>query len=196
MAKRVASHMPGFDAVSRNCKSHAYSRMLFPLAVLYSADRDPLWMDLAAQVDDYFAEKQAECGAIYEWEHWETRGFRIDTGIFDQNGETIADMLYTNNFALLNSWLAWKATGQKRHLERFERIADFLMAAQDTSDDPMSRGGWMRAFDFGPQWDWFGANHDTSWGPYVMETGWTNAPISIALSMYALDFDPFEMGDR
>lgn len=193
MTERIAARMPGFERVSRNCKSHAYARMLFPLAVLAKVDPSSRWIELAAQVDDYYREKQHESGAIYEWEHWETRGFRTDTGIFDKDGDTIADLLYTCNFALYNSWLAWKSIGSERHLETFEKLADFLAAIQDSSGDPMSHGGWFRGFDFGNQWDWFGCNHDISWGPYVMETGWTNAPISMAFSMYVLDFDPFEM---
>jgi hypothetical protein len=46
-------------------------------------------------------------------------------------------------------------------------------------------GGWMRAFHFG-KWEWFGSNQDLAWGPYCMETGWTNAPITAALCLYLL----------
>jgi len=193
ITNRLIEHMPDFSDVSRNCKSHAYARMLVPLAFLYRADGSRRWLDLAAEVDNYLADKQADCGAIYEWDHWDIREFRGDTGIFHENGEKIADLLYTNNFVLLNSWFAWKSTGEQRYLERFERVADFLMSIQIQSNDPKIDGGWMRGFDFGPQWDWYGSNQDTSWGPYAMETGWTNAPISMAFSMYVLDLDPFDL---
>lgn len=46
----------------------------------------------------------------------------------------------------------------------------------------------MRAFDL-QNWEYFGSNADSGWGPYTVETGWMCALIDIALCSYLL-MDP------
>jgi hypothetical protein len=50
-------------------------------------------------------------------------------------------------------------------------------------------GGWTRGFDY-EKWESHGSNADDSWTAWCLETGWTNAVIDLALSMY-LDGDCF-----
>ena len=99
------------------------------------------------------------------------------------------DQLYSTGFASMNFWIAYKATGNRQYLEDFFRVTDYLVRIQIESADPRLDGGWMRGFDYG-LWEYYGANADTAWTAYSMETGWQNAIIDIALALYLSD-DPF-----
>jgi hypothetical protein len=101
----------------------------------------------------------------------------------------VSDQLYTTSFAAMNFWIAYKATGDRIYLEDFHRVADYLVRIQIESPDRMIDGGWMRGFDYS-LWEYYGSNADQWWSAYVMETGWQNAVIDIALALYLMD-DPF-----
>ena len=63
---------------------------------------------------------------------------------------------------------------------------DYLIRIQvENTSKPSIDGGWMRGFDYG-LWEYYGSNADESWTAYCMETGWMNAIIDIALSLYLL----------
>jgi hypothetical protein len=130
----------------------------------------------------------APCGAIQE--HGSNAGSKVgggDLGLTYDANETISDQLYTTSFAVMNLWIAYKATSDKTYLQTFERVMDYLVRIQiENAAKPSIDGGWMRGFDYG-LWEYYGSNADESWTAYCMETGWMNAIIDIALSLYLLD---------
>jgi hypothetical protein len=173
--------------ISRTCES---SRFLLPLSFAWAYTRDQRFRRALEEQAAYLRSRMAPCGAIQE------EGSNIagrvqggDLGLtYDQN-ETISDQLYCTSFASMNLWIAYKATGESRFLEDFFRVTDYLVRIQVESPDPSVDGGWMRGFDYA-LWEYYGANADTAWTAFCMETGWQNAIIDIALALYLMD-DPF-----
>ena len=175
--------------ISRTCES---SRFLLPLALASTYTREERFTRALADRAEYLASRMAPCGAIQE------EGSNIagrvqggDLGLTYDRNETVSDQLYSTGFAAMNLWIAYKATGVERYRDLFSRVADYLVRIQIESADPMTDGGWMRGFDYG-LWEYYGANADTAWTAYSMESGWQNAIIDIALALYLLDDSFFE----
>ena len=132
----------------------------------------------------------APCGAIQE--DGSNAGSSVeggDLGLTYDPADTVSDQLYTTSFAAMNLWIAYKATGEEAFLGDFHRLTDYLVRIQISSPDPRIDGGWMRGFDY-TLWEYYGSNADQWWNAYVMETGWQNAVIDLALALY-LSNDPF-----
>jgi hypothetical protein len=173
--------------ISRTCES---SRFLLPLALAWHYTREPRYQQALEEHAAYLRSRMAPCGAIRE--DGSNTGTDVeggDLGLSHTGQETVSDQLYTTSFAAMNFWIAYKATGDRIYLEDFHRVADYLVRIQIESPDRMIDGGWMRGFDYS-LWEYYGSNADQWWSAYVMETGWQNAIIDIALALYLMD-DPF-----
>ena len=162
-------------------------RFLLPLTLAFVYTRNTRFRDELRKQADYVATCIAPCGAIQE--RGSNAGAKLgggDLGLTYNANETISDQLYTTSFAVMNFWIAYKATGDKAYLNMFERVMDYLIRIQvENTSKPSIDGGWMRGFDYG-LWEYYGSNADESWTAYCMETGWMNAIIDIALSLYLL----------
>jgi len=168
-------------------KSAESSRFMLPLALAYAYTSDPFYSEAMAQSAAYLRSRTAACGAIQEDQS--NTGEKLsgtDLGLVYDGTETISDQLYTTNFASMNFWIAYKVTGDEAYLRDFIRVTDYLVRIQVESAKREIDGGWMRAFDYG-LWEYYGSNADQSWTAYCLETGWTNAIIDIALSLFLLD---------
>jgi len=167
------------------------SRYLLPISMLYYYTQDEKYKRALFEVaNNFLLNHQVACGAIQEWDNSQKEVARSgDVGVFHENGEPISDQLYCTSFASMNLWIAYKATGEKIFLDKFFKLTDYLVRIQIQSDYKVINGGWMRAFDF-ENWEYYGSNADTAWGPYCMETGWTNSIIDIAIALFLSD-DPF-----
>jgi len=170
------------------------ARILLPLAWLVRVDDTPRHRAMLHKAVDGLLTLQTECGAIRE----ELGDPAISTfpppktnseyGIGEaplivRNGDPVADMLYTNNFALLGLHEVASVTGDPRVREAEDRLADFLIRIQACSKAiPEVDGGWMRAFDFN-RWEPWGCDADAGWGAWSIESGWTQAWIVSVLAM-------------
>ncbi|GAB2693741.1 hypothetical protein ACFQWB_02645 [Paenibacillus thermoaerophilus] len=162
-------------------RTSGLSRLLLPLPYLAKHDPSGRIRRGLEETADYLLAHQHASGAVEEADNPDPERFGLeDAGVFIRNGEGIADQLYTNNFLLMNVWEAWKHTGERRYEQWYRELASFLCRIQIASDDPRYDGGWMRAFSL-PLDEYFGNNGDTGWGPYCMESGWTNALIPFGL---------------
>lgn len=159
------------------------ARMILPLAWLVrveDTEEHRKWLDIIVRK---LLENQVECGAIRE----ELGG--QGTGMFDkarsnkeygvteapliaENGDPVADMLYTSNFAFFALNEAAHATGNKDYKNAVEKLSDFLIRIQVKSEKhPDLDGAWMRAFDYN-RWDYWASNADAGWGAWSTLTGW------------------------
>ena len=173
-------------------------RMLLTLAWLVRVDDRPqhrAWLKLMA---DDMLKCQDACGAIREQlgdlEHGSYRppksnaeyGTR-EASLIQQNGDPVADMLYTCNFTFLGLHEAHAATGERQYRDMADRLAEFLVRIQVRSEvHPELDGGWFRAFDF-RRWDYWGSNADSGWGAWSIEVGWTQAWICTVLALRETD---------
>ena len=179
-------------------------RMLLTLAWLVRVDDQPEHRAWLKRMADDMQKCQVACGAIREELGKPGKGgFRPpqsnaeygtnEASLIQKNGDPVADMLYTCNFAFLGLHEAYRATGESQYRQMADRLADFLVRIQVKSDaHPELDGGWFRAFDY-EKWDYWGSNADAGWGAWSIEVGWTQAWIPTVLAMRQLDLSLWDL---
>lgn len=162
------------------------ARMILPLAWLVQVEDTPEHREWLDRIVSALLENQMESGAIREELGGAERGrygrtkSNAEYGLHEaplifENGDPIADMLYTSNFAFFSLNEAAHATGDERYLEALSRLSDFLTRIQVKSDrfEDLD-GAWFRAFDF-DRWEFWASNADVGWGAWGTLTGWTQS---------------------
>ena len=105
------------------------------------------------------------------------------------NGDPVADMLYTSNFAFLSLTEAAAVTGDKEISDALHKLSDFMVKIQVRSNlHPELDGAWFRAFEY-KRWEYWGSNADLGWGVWSTETGWTQGWITTMLMMQELNIN-------
>lgn len=99
----------------------------------------------------------------------------------------LADLIYTQNWATLGLYHAWKLFGDERYRISFESSLDFLARIQDRTPNPIFTGCWRGMYDT-QSGHWSGGDRFEG-GARSIYSGWTNAPIA-----WAFLFDRFEQG--
>ncbi len=170
------------------------ARMLLPLAWLYRVsptEEHKAWIDtIIADI----AKNQVECGAIREELGDPSKGnygaekSNSDYGngeapLIFRNGDPVADMLYTSNFAVFALNEAACATGDPQIRKMADSLGEFLVRIQARSDEHKSvDGAWFRAFNF-RDWDYWASNADAGWGAQSTLTGWIQSWIVTTLAL-------------
>lgn len=173
------------------------ARMVLPLAWLLRVDDTPehrKWLD--QMVDDLLS-YQDESGAIrenlgnvghgkYAPPKSNAEYSTNEAPLIQKNGDPVADMLYTSNFAFFSLTEAAAVTGDERLKEALQKLADFMVRIQVSSEmQPELDGAWYRAFEFN-RWEYWASNADAGWGVWSTETGWTQSWIVTMLMMQEL----------
>ena len=169
-------------------------RMLLTLAWLIRVEDTAEHRAWLKRIFDDLREDQDPCGAIREELGTPGKGCMAppvsnaaygtgEAPLIHRNGDPVADMLYTCNFALLGLHEAAAATDEPQYREAEDKLADFLIRIQVRSEaHPELDGAWFRAFDF-TKWDYWGSNADAGWGAWAVECGWTQGWIISVLAM-------------
>ncbi|HZK62878.1 MAG TPA: hypothetical protein VFC34_01965 [Puia sp.] len=158
------------------------ARMILPLAWLVRVDNTEEhrhWLDM---VVTRLLENQDASGAIREElgagagmfgnSHSNSAYGKSEASLIFQNGDSVADMLYTSNFAFFALNEAARATGNKKYTAAVNKLSDFLIRIQVKSKKHQDvDGAWFRAFDYG-RWDYWASNADAGWGAWATLTGW------------------------
>lgn len=157
--------------------------MILPLAWLVRVDNTPLHRKWLNEMVTDLLKYQAPCGAIPEELGPLANGLypppksnpaygTKEAPLIFKNGEPVADMLYTDNFAFFALNEAAHATKNKKYMAATRKLADFLIRIQVRSTKFKDLdGGWFRAFDYG-LWDYWASNSDAGWGAWSTNTGW------------------------
>ncbi len=158
------------------------ARMILPLAWLVRVEDTPehrAWLDVMVQE---ILKNQVDCGAVRE-ELGSSNGTfggpksNKDYGITEAplisvNGDPVADMLYTSNFAFFALNEAASATNNEQYRAAVDKMSDFLTRIQVCSENINHvDGAWFRAFDYN-RWDYWASNADHGWGAWSTLTGW------------------------
>lgn len=159
------------------------ARMILPLAWLYRVSPTEEHEDWLDYMMHELLKNQVDCGGIQEelgdpskssfgkTPSNDLYGVTEAPLIFD-NGDPVADMLYTTNFAFVGLCEAAYATGKDEYKEALEKMSDFLVRIQVESDEFKSvDGAWFRAFDY-QSWNYWASNADAGWGAWSTLTGW------------------------
>lgn len=169
------------------------ARMLLCLAWLVRVEDTPEHREWLKRMASIVLSYQQPCGAIREelggGSSWagaivsnEAYG-TAEASLIQSNGDPVADMLYTCNFALLGLHEAVAATGDPELKAAEDKLAEFLCRIQIRSERiPYLDGGWFRAFDY-KQWDYWASSSDLGWGAWSIETGWTQGWIATMLGI-------------
>ncbi len=179
-------------------------RMLLALAWLIRVDDTPEHRAWLEKIADDMMEDQVACGAIREELGRSGMGSYApptsnakygtsEASLIQQNGDPLADMLYTCNFAFLGLHEAYAATGNDKYLQMENKLAEFFIRIQVKSPErPELDGAWYRAFDY-EQWDYWGSNADTGWGAWSVECGWTQGWITTVLALRELNLNLWDL---
>ncbi len=179
-------------------------RMLLTLAWLIRVDDRPEHRAWLKRMADDMQQCQDSSGAIREaLGDLRHGGYRppqsnaeygtSEASLIQENGDPVADMLYTCNFAFLGLHEAYAATGDEQYRIMADRLAEFLVRIQVKSEThPELDGGWFRAFDY-KRWEYWGSNADAGWGAWSIETGWTQAWIPTVLSLRELNLNLWDI---
>ncbi|MEG1916229.1 MAG: hypothetical protein RR061_06065 [Muribaculaceae bacterium] len=159
------------------------ARMILPLAWLVrieDTEEHRRWLNV---VVCKLLENQVIYGAIREELGGEESGMFgraksnkeygvTEAPLIAKNGDPVADMLYTSNFAFFALNEAAHATGNKQYKDAVDKLSGFLIRIQVKSEKHKDLdGAWMRAFDY-DRWDYWASNADAGWGAWSTLTGW------------------------
>jgi hypothetical protein len=159
------------------------ARMILPLAWLVRVDNTREHRKWLEQLVTDLISFQAPSGAIREELGTVGKGqagparsnsdySTHEEPLIFKNGQPVADMLYTCNFALFSLNEAAHATNNPKWKQAANRLSDFLTRIQVKSNKFSDiNGAWFRAFDYS-QWDYWASNGDAGWGAWATLTGW------------------------
>ncbi|MBQ0077736.1 MAG: hypothetical protein KBS55_03765 [Bacteroidales bacterium] len=183
--------------ITQNGMQQERARMILPLAWLVRVDDTPEHRDWLDTMVGYLLDAQDECGAIREElgrKGGDVNNMLIgsnaeygkgEASLIARNGDPVADMLYTCNFAFLALNEAAAATGNSKYAKATEKLADFLVRIQAESERyPEFDGAWFRAFDYS-RWEYWGSNADKGWGAWCTLTGWIETWIGTTEALVA-----------
>ena len=170
------------------------ARMVLPLAWLYRVsptEEHKAWIDL---ITADIAKNQVGCGAIREELGDPSKGSygaercnddygRNEAPLIFRNGDPVADMLYTSNFAVFALNEAAFATGDPKIRKMADDLGEFLVRIQARSEKRKNvDGAWFRAFNY-RNWDYWASNADAGWGAQSTLTGWIQSWIITTLAL-------------
>jgi hypothetical protein len=135
------------------------------------------WLDAVA---GELITHQRQCGAIREWINATclekppagNAGYGSgEGGLMQENTDPAADLLYSQNFALMSLHEAAHAVGPetpngKRYTKAVDKLVDFFIRVQVHSTEQANiDGAWMRAVDV-EKWEYWAAANDYGYGPW------------------------------
>jgi hypothetical protein len=195
---KMMEHYPAYWQATSNGITMQRARMLLPLAWLCRVEDTDVHRGWLAQVaSGLLARQNASTGAIQEeisaagWGSSARVPSNADYGTFEaplnqDNTDPVSDLLYTSNFAFVGLHEAASLPRpDAAHVDAADKLAGLLVRAQVTSEaHPEFDGAWYRAFDF-DKWEYWASDSDVGWGAWSIETGWTQAWISVTMAMRA-----------
>ncbi|MCB0687193.1 MAG: hypothetical protein KDC53_11730, partial [Saprospiraceae bacterium] len=153
------------------------ARLILPLAWLLRVEDIPQHRQWLQTVCGDLLQRQVACGALREELGVGNKGKygapasnaaygHNEAPVIHENGDPVADMLYTSNFAFFALNEAAAASGDSSLMAAVDALADFLVRIQtNSSHRPDLNGCWFRAFDYNA-WEYYGSNADHGWGAW------------------------------
>lgn len=164
-------------------------RLILPLAVLYGVSGEAEHYDWLCRVTSDLEKHRHAFGGYAEWDTGYTakcsRNHTGECALLANNGDPVADLLYSNNWLPLGFAYAYMVTGEARFYELWCKTASFMLSCQIHSADKLLDGAWTRAFDM-ENVESHGVPHDIGWAPCCIETGWTMGEILMGLQFISL----------
>ncbi len=165
-------------------ETEEYCRLIFPLAALYGVTGKEEHYNWLIRVTEDLQKFRHPSGGYMEWDTGYkagcSRNHNGECALLADNGDPVADLLYSNNWLPLAFSYAYFVTKEKRFYDLWCDTASFMAMAQMRSDFTHLNGAWARAFDMDMREN-YGMPHDLGWGPYCIESGWSVGEILMGL---------------
>lgn len=179
------------DTELEHSETQEKCRLVFPLAALYDATGEEKHRQMLYRVVSDLEKVKHPFGGYLEWDtEYKARYSRVsptECSLLTENGDPVADLLYSVNWLPIGFAYAYYATGDEWFKTLWKDIVGFFLKTQIISNDPMTNGSWCRAFDM-ELGEVYGCPHDEGWAPNASETGWTVA--EILMGMMFMDILP------
>ena len=161
-------------------------RLILPLAVLYQSTGDEKHRQMLYRVAEDLQKVRHPFGGYREWDTGYRAAFsresREECSVLTENGDPVADLLYSSNWLPMGFAFAYEATGDRWFHELWKDSVIFCLKTQMFSDRTHLDGAWCRAFDMDLK-EAYAAPHDVGWAAYACETGWTVSEILMGMMM-------------
>lgn len=172
------------DTLRETSETEEMCRLVFPLAVLYEYTKEKEHYEWLHRVVKDLEKVQHSSYGYAEWDtDYKAKCSRNHTGecaLLANNGDPVADLLYSNNWLPLGFAYAYMVTKEEIFYSKWKEIATFFLNCQLHSEDALLDGAWTRAMDLN-RMESYGVPHDVGWAPCCIETGWTVGEILIGL---------------
>ena len=159
-------------------------RLIFPLACLYQATGDEehkKWLyDVAEKLELYKHTSGAYIEMDPGYTAYRSRTAGTESSMLADNGNEIAELLYSLNWLPLGFSYAYYVTRDQMFLEKWEGIVAFFSSSQIVSENKKIDGAWARSLDL-KRMEIYGMPHDVGWGPCCIESGWTVGEILMGI---------------
>lgn len=177
------------DTRREQSETEELCRLILPLAVLYECTHEDAHLAMLHRVTDDLVTHKHPMGGYCEWDTGYkascSRESRGECSLLTENGDPIADLLYSTNWLPIGFAYAYHVTNDPKFRDLWREVAAFCIRSQNVSEDPVVDGSWCRAFDM-ELGEVFGCPHDVGWAACCSESGWTDAEILMGLMMPAL----------
>ena len=159
-------------------------RLIFPLACLYQVtgkEEHKRWLyEVSERLEIYRHKNGGYTEVDPGYTAYRSRTAGTESSMLADNGNEIAELLYSLNWLPLGFSYAYYVTGDSIFQKKWEDIANFMAAAQIVSEDKTIDGAWARCLDL-RRMEIYGMPHDVGWGPCCIESGWTVGEILMGL---------------
>lgn len=174
------------DTCREQSETEELCRLILPLSLLYGVTKDEKHRAMLYRVTHDLVSHRHKSGGYMEWDTGYTatcsRESKGECSLLTENGDPIADLLYSVNWLPIGFAMAYDATGDKLFYELWRGIAEFFIKTQVISQSDALNGSWCRAFDMERN-EVYGCPHDVGWAANCSESGWTVAEILMGLML-------------
>ena len=159
-------------------------RLILPLAILYDVTGEDKHRDMLYRVASDLQKVKHSFGGYKEWDTGYKAAFnrnsKDECSVLTENGDPVADLLYSCNWLPMGFAYAYIATKDEWFYTLWREIVSFCISTQISSENSLNDGSWCRAFDMNLK-EAYAAPHDCGWATYCSETGWTCAEILMGM---------------
>jgi len=179
------------ETVREQSQTEEYCRLILPLSWLYWVTGEEVHKEWLYKVSKDLQQFKHGTGAYLEWDEGYKATMRNTKGdgecsLLSENGDTVVDFLYSNNWLPMGFMQAYFVTGDEYFKNLWEENIKFILGTQIKSSDDKINGAWARGFDV-EYMEYFGSPADVGWGPWAIESGWTVAEITSGIFMGILE---------
>ena len=174
------------DTGREQSETEEMCRLILPLSALYDVTGEERHREMLYRVARDLVSHKHPSGGFCEWDTgYKASCSRESTGecsLLTENGDPVADLLYSTNWLPIGFAYAYYVTGDEWFKTLWREVVSFCIRTQVVSDEPLLDGSWCRAFDM-DLWEAYACPHDVGWAACSSESGWTVAEILMGMML-------------